>query len=201
MELLINKDRCPKVAGLANMGGCPDTDGDGITDGKDACPTVSGPRGNRGCPWPDSDGDSVVDKDDNCPEVPGTVANNGCPEGPSEDDMAKITELSRGIQFAFGSSVFTEGTPPVMDAIVSIILKYPDANFSVQGHTDSIGTKGFNQGLSEKRASAVVDYLSSNNVSADRLSMVGFGENNPIDTNVNANGRANNRRVEILFVK
>ena len=196
-----NKDRCPKVAGLANMGGCPDTDGDGITDGKDACPTVSGPRGNRGCPWPDSDGDSVVDKDDNCPEVPGTVANDGCPEGPSEDDMAKITELSRGIQFAFGSSVFTEGTPPVMDAIVSIILKYPDANFSVQGHTDSIGTKGFNQGLSEKRASAVVDYLSSNNVSADRLSMVGFGENNPIDTNVNANGRANNRRVEILFVK
>ena len=88
-----------------------------------------------------------------------------------------------------------------MDAIVSIILKYPDASFSVQGHTDSVGTKGFNQGLSEKRASAVVDYLSSNNVSADRLSMVGFGENNPIDTNVNANGRTNNRRVEILFVK
>ena len=115
--------------------------------------------------------------------------------------MAKITELSRGIQFAFGSSVFTDGTPPVMDAIVSIILKYPDANFSVQGHTDSVGTKGFNQGLSEKRASAVVDYLSSNNVSTARLSMLGFGENNPIDTNVNAAGRANNRRVEILFVK
>ena len=196
-----NKDRCPTVAGLESMGGCPDTDGDGIADGQDACPKVAGPRGNRGCPWPDTDGDSVVDKDDNCPEVPGTVANNGCPEGPTDDDMAKITELSRGIQFAFGATTFTEGTPPVLDAIVSIILKYPNANFSVEGHTDSIGTKGFNQTLSEGRAAAVVDYLSTRNVSADRLNAVGFGENNPIDTNVNSAGRANNRRVEILFVK
>ena len=54
--------------------------------------------------------------------------------------MAKITELSRGIQFAFGATTFTEGTPPVLDAIVSIILKYPTASFSVEGHTDSIGT-------------------------------------------------------------
>ena len=196
-----NKDRCPTVAGLESMGGCPDTDGDGIADGQDACPTVAGPRGNRGCPWPDTDGDSVVDKDDNCPEVPGTVANNGCPEGPTADDMAKITELSRGIQFAFGATTFTEGTPPVLDAIVSIILKYPDSNFSVEGHSDSIGTKGFNQTLSDRRAAAVVDYLSSRNVSSDRLSAVGFGENNPIDTNINSAGRANNRRVEILFVK
>ena len=69
------------------MGGCPDTDGDGIADGQDACPKVAGPRGNRGCPWPDTDGDSVVDKDDKCPDVPGTVANDGCPEGPTVDDM------------------------------------------------------------------------------------------------------------------
>ena len=196
-----NKDRCPKVAGLESMGGCPDTDGDGVADGQDACPKVAGPRGNRGCPWPDTDGDSVPDKDDKCPEVPGTVANDGCPEGPTAEDMAKITELSRGIQFAFGATTFTEGTPPVLDAIVSIILKYPTASFSVEGHTDSIGTKGFNQSLSEGRAAAVVNYLSGRNVSTDRLSAVGFGENNPIDTNVNSAGRANNRRVEILFVK
>ena len=196
-----NKDRCPNVAGLAKMGGCPDTDGDGIEDLKDACPTVAGPRGNRGCPWPDTDGDSVVDKDDECPEVPGTVANNGCPEGPSEEEMKMITELSRGIQFAFGSATFTDGTPPVLDNIVSIILKYPEANFSVEGHTDSVGTKEFNQGLSQRRADAVVNYLSSKEVSSERLSGVGFGENNPIDTNVSATGRSNNRRVEILFVK
>jgi outer membrane protein OmpA-like peptidoglycan-associated protein len=115
--------------------------------------------------------------------------------------MKMITELSRGIQFAFGSATFTDGTPPVLDSIVSIILKYPDANFSVEGHTDSVGTKEFNQGLSQRRADAVVNYLSSKEVSSERLSGVGFGENNPIDTNVSATGRSNNRRVEILFVK
>jgi len=115
--------------------------------------------------------------------------------------MAKITELSRGIQFAFGSATFTEGTPPVLNDIVAIILKYPKANFSVQGHTDSIGTKDFNQGLSERRANAVVDYLSSRNVSSSRLSASGLGETMPIDTNVNSAGRANNRRVEIHFMK
>ena len=196
-----NKDRCPKIAGMASMGGCPDTDGDEISDDRDNCPKVAGPRGNRGCPWPDADGDSVADKDDDCPDVAGTVANNGCPEGPTSEDMAKITELSRGIQFAFGAATFTDGTPPVLDAIVSIILKYPTASFSVEGHTDSVGTKGFNQILSEERANTVVEYLVSRNVSADRLSAVGFGENNPIDTNINSAGKANNRRVEILFQK
>ena len=115
--------------------------------------------------------------------------------------MAKITELSRGIEFAFGAAQFTDGTPPVLDAIVSIILKYPNSSFSIEGHTDSVGTKVFNQGLSERRASAVSNYLSSNKISADRLNAIGFGENNPIDTNVSASGRSNNRRVEILFVK
>ena len=196
-----NKDRCPKVAGKMELGGCPDTDGDGIVDSRDQCPKVAGPRANRGCPWPDSDGDSVFDKDDECPDTPGTVANNGCPEGPSDSDMAKITELSRGIQFAFGSVKFTEGTPPVLNDIVAIILQYPKSSFSVQGHTDSVGTKGFNQGLSERRANAVVDYLSSRNVSSSRLSASGLGESMPIDTNINSAGRANNRRVEIVFVK
>ena len=195
-----NKDRCPNEAGDAKMGGCPDSDGDGIADVRDDCPNQAGPRGNRGCPWPDSDGDSVVDKDDECPDTPGTVANNGCPEGPSEEEMARITELSRGIEFAFGSTNFTEGTPPVLNSIVEIILKYPKATFNVEGHTDSVGTKSFNQGLSERRANAVVDYLSSRNVNSSRLNASGFGETMPIDSNVNSSGRANNRRVEIKFM-
>ena len=73
--------------------GCPDVDGDGITDTKDKCPNVAGVRGNRGCPWPDSDGDSVLDKDDKCPGEAGTVANNGCPEDPS----VLINEMLAGL--------------------------------------------------------------------------------------------------------
>jgi hypothetical protein len=52
---------------LAALKGCPDADGDGITD--EDVPTVAGPKENGGCPWPDTDGDGVLDKDDKCPEV------------------------------------------------------------------------------------------------------------------------------------
>ncbi|MAU30675.1 MAG: cell envelope biogenesis protein OmpA [Flavobacteriaceae bacterium] len=196
-----NKDRCPNVAGLVNMGGCPDSDGDGVENSKDGCPTVSGPKENKGCPWPDSDGDSVLDKDDKCPKIAGSVSNNGCPEGPTKEETAKITKLSKDIQFAFGSTAFTDGTPPVMDEIVGIISKYSGVKFSVEGHTDSVGTKSFNQNLSERRANAVKNYLISQGIDSNRLSSIGFGEDKPIDTNVNANGRSNNRRVEILFMK
>ena len=196
-----NKDRCPNVAGLVNMGGCPDSDGDGVENSKDGCPTVSGPKENKGCPWPDSDGDSVLDKDDKCPKIAGSTSNNGCPEGPTKEETAKITKLSKDIQFAFGSTTFTDGTPPVMDEIVGIISKYSGAKFSIEGHTDSVGTKSFNQNLSERRANAVKNYLISQGIDSNRLSSIGFGEDKPIDTNVNANGRSNNRRVEILFMK
>ena len=196
-----NKDKCPESAGSKGMGGCPDDDGDGVINKNDRCPSEAGPLANKGCPWPDSDGDGVVDKDDKCPQLPGPASNDGCPEGPSSEDKVLITELSRGIKFAFGASVFTDGTPPVLDKIVSVIEKYPTANFSVEGHTDSIGTKGFNQSLSEARAKSVIEYLVSRNVSADRMNAVGFGENSPIDTNVNPDGRSKNRRVEIVFEK
>ncbi len=89
--------------------------------------------------------------------------------------------------------------PPVLDQIVAIIMKYPNAKFKIEGHTDSIGTKDYNQSLSEKRAEAVLDYLTTRGISADRLSAKGFGEDNPIDSNVSSRGRAKNRRVEIIF--
>ena len=66
------------------MGGCPDTDGDGISDKDDACPEEAGAAANNGCPWPDSDGDGIADKDDSCPELAGIAANNGCPELPQD---------------------------------------------------------------------------------------------------------------------
>lgn len=196
-----NKDRCPDVAGIESLGGCPDSDGDGIADVDDKCANEAGPKENSGCPWPDSDGDTVLDKDDKCPNEPGTVANNGCREFPNEEEAARVLKLSKDLTFAFESIEFTDSTPSVLNEIVSIILKYPKAKFNIEGHTDSVGTKGFNQYLSEKRAAAVAEYLISNNIAAERLNTIGFGEENPIDTNVNSDGRAKNRRVEILFVK
>ena len=197
-----NKDACPNKAGLASLEGCPDSDGDGIADSRDTCPNVAGPRANRGCPWPDSDGDSVLDKDDDCPSEAGSVANNGCPEiYPSDEALAQLVDYSRTINFAFDSAEFTDGTPPVLDAIVEILMAYPKANFSVEGHCDSKGSKKVNQKISDKRANAVVNYLTNSGVAASRLTAKGFGESAPIDTNDTRAGRANNRRVEIILVK
>lgn len=72
------KDRCPDIAGLANLLGCPDRDSDGIADDKDSCPDFYAPEHSNGCP--DTDGDGLLDKDDNCPEAAGGIALDGCPD-------------------------------------------------------------------------------------------------------------------------
>jgi outer membrane protein OmpA-like peptidoglycan-associated protein len=79
------------------------------------------------------------------------------------------------------------------------MTKYPDLNFSVEGHTDSDGDGALNQKLSVARAKAVMDKLIAMGISADRLKYAGFGESKPIDNNATPEGKANNRRVE--FVK
>jgi len=79
--------------------------------------------------------------------------------------------------------------------------EYGEAKFLVEGHTDSQGSAKSNQRLSEKRANAVMNYLSTNGIAADRLSAVGFGEEYPIADNKTRAGRAENRRVQISLRK
>lgn len=191
-------DDCPTVAGLKSLAGCPDADGDGVADNKDNCPNVAGPAANNGCPWPDRDGDGVLDKDDKCPDEVGTVANNGCPEiNPTPEVMATLNSYARTILFDTGKSSFKKETAPVLEAMTAIFKEYPKANFTIEGHTDSVGSSKSNQLLSERRANAVRDYLIANGINADRLTAAGFGEDQPIDDNSTAAGRKNNRRVEV----
>ncbi|WP_406685228.1 OmpA family protein [Seonamhaeicola sp. MEBiC1930] len=195
-----NKDNCPTVAGLKALAGCPDADGDGVIDGDDKCPNTAGPAANGGCPWPDTDGDSVLDKDDKCPDVKGTVANNGCPEV-TEEVQKTLNEYAKTILFDTGRSSIKEESEAVLADIIKIINEYPTAKFTVEGHTDSVGSEKLNQGLSESRASSVKDYLTSNGVDQFRLSSKGYGESNPIATNKTRAGRTQNRRVEINLAK
>ena len=193
-----NNDDCPEVAGLKELNGCPDADGDGVADNVDDCPNEAGPAANKGCPWPDTDGDGVLDKDDKCPDEAGTVANNGCPEvEPTEEVMEQLNEYARTVLFDTGKATFTKETDPVLQAMVAIFKEYPNADFHIEGHTDSVGSASSNQLLSERRANAVKDYLVANGINADRLSAKGYGEENPIDSNKTRSGRQNNRRVEV----
>ena len=195
-------DDCPTVAGLKSLAGCPDADSDGVADNKDNCPNVAGPAANNGCPWPDTDGDGVLDKDDKCPNEAGTVANNGCPEvNPPAEVMKTLNDYARTILFDTGKSTFKKETDPILQAMTAIFKEYPKANFDIEGHTDSTGSNKTNQLLSERRANAVRDYLIANGINADRLTAVGYGEDQPIADNKTAAGRKNNRRVEVKLKK
>ena len=85
------QDRCPEVAGLPALQGCPDADGDGLLDGEDACPDQAGPREAQGCPpAKDTDGDHVPDDLDRCPLDPedadGFQDDDGCPDPDNDGD-------------------------------------------------------------------------------------------------------------------
>ena len=193
-------DACPNEAGLAALSGCPDADGDGVADKDDACPSEAGPAENKGCPWPDTDGDGVLDKDDQCPDVAGTVANKGCPEVTAEVQK-QLNDYARTILFDTGrASLKTESVSVFVD-IIRILNEYPTAKFTVEGHTDSVGSEKLNQSLSEKRANSVRDFLVKEGIGADRLTAIGYGEAKPIASNNTRAGRTQNRRVEINLVK
>ena len=196
-------DKCPTVKGLKALAGCPDADNDGVADGDDKCVNEAGPATNAGCPWPDTDGDGVLDKDDKCVNEAGTVANNGCPEvvEPTAEVIKTLNSYAETIKFDTGKSSFKNETIPVLQAITGILKDYPKANFTIEGHTDSVGSKTTNQRLSDSRANAVMGYLVENGIDAARLTAIGFGEDYPIDSNKTKAGRKNNRRVEVKLKK
>ncbi len=193
-------DACPNTPGLPALAGCPDADGDGIADKDDQCPNEAGPAENNGCPWPDTDGDGVLDKDDQCPDVAGTVANNGCPEV-TEEVQKQLNDYARTILFDTGKSSIKAESTSVMVDIIQILNEYPTAKFTVEGHTDSVGSETLNQKLSEERANSVRNFLIDKGIGSDRLTAIGYGEAKPIATNNTRAGRAQNRRVEINLVK
>ncbi|WP_339726197.1 OmpA family protein [Maribacter stanieri] len=193
-------DACPNEAGLPALAGCPDADGDGVADKDDACPSEAGPAENKGCPWADKDGDGVLDKDDQCPDVAGTVANAGCPEV-TEEVQKQLNDYARTILFDTGKSSIKAESTSVMVDIITILKEYPNAKFTVEGHTDSVGSEKLNQSLSESRALSVKEFLVDKGIEEFRLSAVGYGEAKPIATNNTRTGRTQNRRVEINLVK
>ncbi|OIQ27730.1 MAG: cell envelope biogenesis protein OmpA [Bacteroidetes bacterium MedPE-SWsnd-G2] len=193
-------DACPDVPGLKQFNGCADTDGDGVADPQDNCPEVAGPSANNGCPWPDTDGDGVADKDDLCPEKAGTVANNGCPEVTAAVQKA-LNDYAKTILFDTGKSSIKDRSQGVLNDIIAILNEYTNARFTIEGHTDSVGSEKTNQRLSESRAEAVMKYLIENGIGSSRLEFAGYGEAKPIANNKTREGRALNRRVEINLIK
>jgi OOP family OmpA-OmpF porin len=150
------------------------------------------------CSDMDDDGDGVNNCDDKCPgsQAGQTIGPDGCPVPVSID--------LKGVNFDFDKSTLRPDAVAILNEAIEILKRYPDLKVEVAGHTDSIGTDAYNQGLSERRARAVYDYLTGNGIDASRLvGPNGYGESRPIAPNTNPDGsdnpegRAQNRRTEL----
>lgn len=191
-------DKCPDVAGLVKYGGCPipDTDKDGINDEQDKCVTVAGVARYQGCPVPDTDGDGVNDEEDKCINTAGPASNFGCPEI-KQAVIDKINYAAKNIFFATGSSKLLAKSFKPLNEVVKLLGEDASLKLSIDGHTDSQGKPDKNQALSESRAAAVKAYLASKGIDESRLTSTGFGQDKPVADNKTAAGRAKNRRVEL----
>lgn len=142
----------------------------------------------------DADGDGVKDSKDKCPNTrPGAKVNaDGC------EIIDDVTINLVNDEFDFDSSALKDAMKSALDGIISMIKGTAGSEkLSVVGYTDSSGPEAYNQGLSERRAQSVADYMSANGVSASDMTVSGNGEANPVADNSTRDGRKKNRRVEI----
>lgn len=140
-------------------------------------------------PEKDSDGDGVVDSRDDCPDTPrGTpVDARGCPEIPDLE----------GVHFDFDKATLTPAATQILDGAATTLERNPHVRIEIVGHTDSVGSDSYNQGLSERRAESVRSYLLDKGVAPGRITAEGRGESAPVTDNDTSEGRARNRRVEL----
>lgn len=187
-----------------------DRDGDKTANADDLCPDqpedYNGIEDSDGCPDADADGDGIIGQADFCPNEPedknGVLDDDGCPDKLQVVIRGKQILTLKEIEFDFDSASLRPSSHALLDQVIERMRAFPKGTrFLVEGHTDEEGTDDYNQTLSERRAIAVVDYLSSKRVSRDLLIPVGAGEKRPIAENNTERGRQRNRRVEFTVVE
>jgi OmpA-OmpF porin, OOP family len=144
------------------------------------------------CATKDDDGDGVNNCNDRCPnsQAGQAIGPDGCP--------VPLTIDLKGVNFDFDKDTLRPDAVVILDEAADILNKYPQLKVEVAGHTDSVGAETYNQGLSQRRAQVVYNYLTGKGVDAARLvGPNGFGEMKPIDVNTTKEGRARNRRTEL----
>jgi len=192
------QDQCAgTAAGMrVDATGCVlDGDKDGVPDAADRCPVTpaGAPVDASGCAR-DSDADGVDDPSDRCP---GTVAGTpvdatGCPP-----PAVAAPIVLAGVSFLSGSAKLTLSSQGPLDRVVAALRERPDLRVVIEGHTDNVGSREANIRLSKARADAVGAYLVSKGIDARRLGTVGLGPDQPVASNDTAEGRAQNRRVQL----
>jgi outer membrane protein OmpA-like peptidoglycan-associated protein len=122
-------------------------------------------------------------------------------------DGARIERVGEGIKITFNSGILfdvnkSDLRPEAktnLQKLAVILNKYPDTKIVVEGHTDSDGAEDYNLQLSQLRAQSVANFMSTNQVDPTRFTMMGYGETQPVGDNTTADGKQQNRRVEIAI--
>ena len=111
-----------------------------------------------------------------------------------------IVSLPDDITFETDSFTIRPALRFDLNSVADNLLRYPDTTVQIIGHTDSDGEAAYNVTLSQQRANAVADVLQSGGVTYDRLQILGRGEDQPLASNLTEEGKAKNRRVEIVVI-
>jgi len=146
------------------------------------------------CAELDDDGDGVNNCDDRCPNSSPDqlIGPDGCPTQRAVD--------FRGVHFDFNRDILNAEAVAVLDEAAEILKRYPGLQVEVVGHTDAIGSNAVNQRLSERRARTVYNYLVNKGIDRSRLvGPTGYGKTQPIAPNDTRDGRAQNRRTELII--
>ena len=112
--------------------------------------------------------------------------------------LQKEKRVSLYLNFDFNKATLKPDAQPVLAQIIEMLKKNPDLKLAVEGHTDAIGEHGYNVKLSQERAAAVMAALVAGGIEAGRLSAAGYGPDKPIADNATSEGRARNRRVDLV---
>lgn len=111
-------------------------------------------------------------------------------------------EIKEKIQFAFNAAEILPASDGLLNEVASAIKQHAEIKkVGIQGHTDSDGENAYNQELSQRRATAVLNWLKAHGVEGSRLEAKGFGESKPIADNATPEGKEKNRRVEFLILE
>jgi outer membrane protein OmpA-like peptidoglycan-associated protein len=138
----------------------------------------------------------------------GNYMDNQAAEMQQDIQGARIERIGEGIKITFDSGILfdvdkyelREQAKRNIEKLAVLLNKYEDTNILLAGHTDSDGSDDYNMTLSERRARAVAGYLAANSVASARMTVMGFGETQPIASNDTVEGKQANRRVEVAIM-